>query len=302
LGTALTWATVQSDARYADAALRRFDSFTPENEMKMDLVWKSADHYEFGAADAMVDWARAHGKEVHGHALIFDKQTPAWLARYPFTDQVIAGMRKYIRAVMTRYRDQVREWDVVNEAFNDDGNYRQTFWYQRLGPGYVELAFRFARETDPTARLYFNEFDAERPGPKRDAVYNLARRLKERGLIDGVGLQMHTALREAPSQAVIEETMRRYESLGLDVQVTEMDVLAKRDADPATLDSRMSEQAAIYGAAGRACEAVAACKRFTVWGVSDRYSWLGAVELPLLLDDEFRPKPAMAAVQDALGH
>jgi len=302
LGTALTWSTAQSDSSYATAALREFDSFTPENEMKMSVVEPEPGRFSFAAADAMVDFATTHGKEVHGHALVFDKQTPSWVARYLDPKHVEAAMRDYIQAVMTRYRGRVREWDVVNEPFDATGRYRNTFWYQRLGPRFVELAYEFARAADPTAKLYFNEYDAERPGPKREAVLNLVRKLKQRGLIDGVGLQMHTALGREPSQAQLEDTMRRYESLGLEVQVTEMDVLARLDGSPATLTDRLAWQAAIYSATARACETVTACKRFTVWGVSDRFSWLGIDELPLLLDAEYRPKPALDAVTHALGH
>jgi endo-1,4-beta-xylanase len=302
LGTALTWATVQSDSQYAAAALREYDSFTPENEMKMDVVEPEPGRFAFATADALVDWALAHGKEVRGHALVFDQQTPAWVGRSLDPNHVSGAMRDYIQAVMTRYRGRVKDWDVVNEAFEENGAYRHTFWYQRLGPRYVELAYEFARAADPTAKLYFNEYNAERPGRKRDSVVDLVRRLKQRGLIDGVGLQMHTELGQEPTQAQIEDTMRLYESLGLSVQITEMDVRARREGDPATLTDRLAWQADAYGAAARACEAVAACARFTVWGVSDGFSWRGADEMPLLLDGAFRPKPALAAVQDALGH
>ncbi len=302
LGTALTWATTKSDAAYATAAVREYDSFTPENEMKMSVIQPEPNRFAFAAADQIVEFAMAHGKQVHGHALVFDKQTPAWVARTLDAKQVTDTLRSYIYAVVNRYKDRVHEWDVVNEAFDGQGRYRETFWFQRLGPRFVELAFQFAREADPTAKLYYNEYQAERPGRQRDAVYNLVRHLKQKGLVDGVGLQMHTALQESPTQAQLEETMRLYEGLGLEVQITEMDVLAKRNADPATLVDRLDQQAAIYAAAARACEIVPACKRLTVWGVGDAFSWLGVEELPLLLDVNLQPKPALAAVQDALGH
>ncbi len=301
LGTALTWSTAKSDPDYAAAAVREFDSFTPENEMKMSFVEPEPGRFNFGPADAMVDFALANGKEVRGHALVFDKQTPAWVGRSLDPNHIAGAMRDYINAIMTRYRGRVREWDVVNEPFDAAAKYRTTLWYQRLGPRFVEMAYEYARAADPTAKLYFNEYDAERPGPKRDAVYGLVRRLKERGLLDGVGLQMHTALGHEPTQAQLEETMRMYEALGLEVQITEMDVLSRLDGSPATLTDRRSWQTAIYSSAARACEVVVACKRLTVWGVSDRFSWLGAEEAPLLLDAGFAPKPALAAVNDALG-
>jgi hypothetical protein len=202
LGTALNWATAKVDVAYANAAVREFDAFTPENEMKMSVVEPEPGRFAFGAADQLVNFAMANGKQVRGHALVFDKQTPAWVARTLDANQVIGEMRDYIRAIVTRYKDRVHEWDVVNEAFDGNGRYRETFWYQRLGPRFVELAFQFAREADPTAKLYYNEYVAERPGRQRDAVYNLARNLKQRGLIDGVGLQMRARERVHPPHGV----------------------------------------------------------------------------------------------------
>jgi endo-1,4-beta-xylanase len=199
---------------------------------------------------------------------------------------------------MGRYKQQVREWDVVNEALDDRGRYRSNPWLATLGPRYVELAFRMAREADPTAKLFYNEFAADVAGVKRDATYNLVRGLKAKGLIDGVGLQMHRTLADAPSREQLEETLRLYESLGLEVQITEMDVLAGGDT---SLVDRLTIQAGAFRRAAEACAAVLACKRFTVWGVADKYSWMGADQLPLLFDSNFAAKPALGAVREVLG-
>jgi endo-1,4-beta-xylanase len=296
-------AAVQHDYLFKDAAFeaayrREFVSLTPENEMKMTWVQPERGEWNFFAADTLVEYAEKNGKAVRGHALVFGTATPSWVSRLLLADEGEKALREHILTVVGRYKRSVREWDVVNEALDEHGRYRSNPWLQLLGPRYVELAFRFAREADPTAKLIYNEYEADVAGVKRDATTNLVRGLKAKGLIDGVGLQMHRSLADAPSRAALEETLRLYESMGLEVQITEMDVLA--GGDTSAVD-RLNIQATAYRRAAEACAAVAACSRFTVWGVSDKYSWLGANELPLLLDGNFAAKPALGAVRSVLG-
>ena len=157
------------------------------------------------------------------------------------------------------------------------------------------------QEVCPTGALIYNEFDTELPGPKQDALIGLIGRLAQKKLIDGVGLQMHTALGAAPTRQQLIDTMNRIAAFGLTVEITEMDVAAKGDGTPTYLSLRLRDQAEIYRNATSACEAVPACNRMTVWGISDRDSWLGADKIPLLFDDHLQPKPALAAVRETLG-
>jgi len=282
-----------------DAAFRReFASMTPENEMKMEILQPQRGVFNFGPADELVLRARQAGKDVRGHALVFGTQTPPWVGRLLLPSDAEAALRDHITTVMEHYAADVREWDVVNEALGPDGNYRSNPWYDKLGPRYVELAFRIAREVDPAATLVYNEFDADVSGLKRNATANLVRGLKAKGLVDAVGLQMHHSLATSPTREALESTMRIYEQMGLQVQVTEMDVIA---GGSGALGDRLAIQADAYRHAAEACAAVPVCTRFTVWGVSDTYSWMGVDQLPLLLDAENRPKPALAAVRDVFG-
>ena len=298
LGTAVQHGYMARDPLFTAAVDREFASFTPENELKMSWVQPERGRWNFKAADELVAFGQQHGKPVRGHALVFGAQTPPWVKRLLLASEAEAALRRHIHTVVGRYKHFVREWDVVNEALDAGGAYRTNPWTQTLGPRYVELAFKFAREADPTAKLFYNEYEADTAGVKRDATAKLVRDLKAKGLIDGVGLQMHRSIADAPLREQVEESLRLYESMGLEVQITEMDVKASGDAP---LHDRLELQAGAYRRAAEACVNVPACTRFTVWGVTDKYSWIGAQELPLLLDGAYAPKPALGAVRAVLG-
>jgi endo-1,4-beta-xylanase len=289
------------DPDYTSTFLANFDSLTPEHEMKWAAIEPARGVFDFRRADALVAFAAAHGRAVRGHALVADKPLPGWLTSplLPWSrDQLIAIMHEHIAAVVGRYRGRVAEWDVVNEAFAPDGSLARNVWLRTIGPGYIELAFRFAREADPGAALYLTDTGAEWPGRQQDAIFALAADLRARGVsIDGVGFQNHVMAARYPSRAELETAFRRFGSAGLRTEITEMDV-----ASPVTgaLSDRLAEQTAAYAAAAQACAAVPACVRFTTWGVSDRFSWKPAAEMPLLFDYDWDPRPAYDAVALAL--
>lgn len=281
----------------AAAVTSTFRSLTPENELKWARTEPQMNQYDFRGADTIVDFATAHGLAVRGHTLVYPSETPYWVRRLVVADLIRKALVNHIAAVIGRYRTRIREWDVVNEALDWRGQFQRNTLFNALGPGYVEDAFRAARAADPKAKLFYNENGIEGPGPKQEAALALVADLARKGLIDGVGLQMHTTLGAAPSEATLLSTMTAFANLGLQVEVTEMDVAA---AGLMPLRWRLERQAQIYAAAGRACRALPACTRFTVWGVSDRFSWLTPAQLPLLFDAGLRPKPALSALQQAL--
>ena len=301
LGTSVRLKLLRDDPAYAPALLGTFGSFSPENELKMEWTRPQKDVWNFEAADALVDYGAAHGLAVRGHTIIFGAQTPPWVQRELLPGAIRTVLEEQVRTVMSRYAGRIREWDVVNEAFDDGGRFRSNAFYTAMGELYVDRAFEVARAVDPAAKLYYNEINAEVDNPKRAAVVRLVQRLKTKGLIDGVGLQLHTAVGHAPTREQLLETMRLYESMGLEVQITEMDVDVVADQESRPLEDRAAEQTAIFATAAAACAEVAACTRVTVWGVTDRYSWLGSDRAPLLLDGMYQPKPALGAVRGALG-
>lgn len=249
-------------------------------------------------ADLIVDYALRRGKRVHGHVLLWDQQLPGWLTRTRWTHDELAGvLHDWIFAVAGRYRGRIGTWDVVNELLEDDGSFTRSLWYRVLGEDAIELAFKWAREAAPEAKLLLADYDIEFPGRKQDATIALVQRLKSKGVpIDGVGFQTHWTLgvHEA-TEAQLQASFDRFAALGLEVQVTEMDV-----AIPFGGSSRFDGQAATYGRVARICEATPACTAMNVWGVRDRDSWRGAHAHALLFDDAFTAKPAFAAVRREL--
>lgn len=298
LGTAASLAEIEGDGRYRAALLEHFDAITPENELKMERLQPHPLRFDFSAADALMEFAEAHDLPVRGHTLVWGEQLPWYVRDLPFErETLIELMEAHIDTVVNRYEQRIDEWDVVNEAIAEDGRWRPSRWLELIGPEYVAMAFRRAHDVDPRARLYYNDYAAEAPGPKQDGIVRMLEWLLARDVpVHGVGMQMHTTIDGAPTEAQVRDTMRRYEALGLEVQVTEMDVALSGDPDTAP-----QRQAEVYARVARACRSVPACKRVTVWGVGDGHSWMGSGARALLLDTALAPKPAMAALGTALG-
>ncbi len=303
LGAAVRWDRLSTDRRLRALALRAFESLTPENELKMERVQPRRGRFSFAKADAIVNFAVRRGKRVRGHTLIWPQQSPPWLRRGRWSAPELRGvLENHVRTVVGHFRGRIDTWDVVNEPLSPGGGWRagEAPWLAVLGPEYVALALRAARAADPRAKLFVNEFAVEHPGPKLDALVALVRRLRaQRVPLDGVGLQLHTNLALAPSRARLTAALRRLAALGVEVELTEVDV--GTSAGRGTGAQRLAAQARAYGGFARACRAVIACGRITVWGVSDRDSWLGPGDRPLLFDDRLAPKPAHRAVLRALG-
>ena len=191
LGTAINNDGFGSGDPAYRAALLRHDAFTAESAMKMPELQPARGSYSFARADAMVSWARANGKQIHGHNLIWcaDQYTPAWVVQGSWTRAtLLAVMQDHIRTVMRHWEGQIPSWDVVNEALEADGSLRDCVWRRVIGADWVEQAFRAARAADPAAKLYLNEFGADTPNPRFVATEALARDFKARGVpLDGMG-------------------------------------------------------------------------------------------------------------------
>lgn len=294
-GAAVSAKAAREDDAYLRAFVSTFTSMTPENEMKWAIVHPDRDRYAFGDADALVDLARGTGKRVRGHTLVWDQQLPRWMTRQEWEPAELRDvLTEHITEVVSHFRGRVAQWDVVNEPLLPSGRLKADLFARVLGPGYIATAFRAARAADPKARLFLNENGSENGGPKQDALVTLAARLRRHGVpIDGVGLQDHTVAGKAPDAGRLGATMRRFTRLGLDVEITELDVAMPPGGSQAV-------QARDYANSARACVAEPRCTGLTVWGVTDRWSWIGADKLALPLDENARPKPALASVQRAL--
>jgi endo-1,4-beta-xylanase len=281
---------------------RHFNYLTAEYEMKWDAIERAPGVRTFSGGDALVAFAQSRGMQVKGHALIWHGSVPPWVdGLSPAEFRTV--LENHIRAVADHYRGRVLAWDVVNEAVADSGSgLRDTIFRQKLGDAYIGEAFRLAREADPGALLFYNDYGGEGTSGKSDRIYNLLKGLLSQGVpIDGVGLQMHVSAANRPSDANIAANIRRLAALGLLVNISEMDV---RIADlPGTTAARLETQRSVYRSIVGLCMAEPRCHAVTFWGFTDAYSWIDArygPDDPLLFDDRYAPKPAFYGVLDAL--
>ncbi|MFE3518027.1 endo-1,4-beta-xylanase [Streptomyces sp. NPDC059166] len=288
-GTAVA-ANHLGEAQYASTLDAQFDSVTPENEMKWDAVESSRNSFSFSAADQIVSHAQSKGMKVRGHTLVWHSQLPGWVGGLGATD-LRSAMNNHITQVMTHYKGKIHSWDVVNEAFQDGGSgaRRSSPFQDKLGDGFIEEAFRTARTVDADAKLCYNDYNTDGQNAKSNAVYAMVKDFKARGVpIDCVGFQSHFNS-NSPVPSDFQANLQRFADLGVDVQITELDI-----------EGSGSAQAANYTKVVNACLAVTRCKGMTVWGVTDKYSWRSS-GTPLLFDGDYNKKPAYDAVLAALG-
>jgi endo-1,4-beta-xylanase len=300
IGAALVSATLASEPVYAAAAARHFDYLTAEWEMKWDPVQKTPGVYDFSGGDALVAFAEAHGLQVKGHALIWHGATPKWVESLSPPELRIA-FEDHIRTVAGHFRRHVRAWDVVNEAIDDSQpGLRGTVFSRGLGSDYVADAFRSARKADPDAELIYNDYGGEGLNRKSNDIYNLVKDLKQRGLVDGVGLQMHLSAASFPPASEIQTNIQRLADLGLQVNLSELDVRV-RDV-PGDQAAKLQKQRQVYKDVVAACVAVPRCEAVTLWGFTDAHSWIDSffgADDPLPFDEQYRAKPAFFGLEDA---
>ncbi|MFJ8768126.1 endo-1,4-beta-xylanase [Streptomyces clavifer] len=288
-GTAVA-ANHLGEAQYTSTLDAQFDSVTPENEMKWDAIEGTRDSFNFASADRIVDHAQSRGMKVRGHTLVWHSQLPGWVGGLGTAD-LRTAMNNHVTQVMTHYKGKIDSWDVVNEAYQDgsSGARRSSPFQDKLGSGFIEEAFRTARTVDAGAKLCYNDYNTDGQNAKSNAVYAMVKDFKQRGVpIDCVGFQSHFNS-NSPVPSDYRANLQRFADLGVDVQITELDI-----------EGSGSAQAASYAAVVNACLAVSRCTGITVWGVTDKYSWRSS-GTPLLFDGNYSRKPAYDAVLAALG-
>ncbi|MDX2675700.1 endo-1,4-beta-xylanase [Streptomyces sp. NY05-11A] len=299
IGTAVTGSKLTGT--YGDLAGAQFSSLTPGNAMKWGSVEPAQSTFNWAEADQIVAFAQAHNQQVRGHTLVWHNQNPNWLTNGSWTPaQLGTLLQNHISTEVGRYKGKLAAWDVVNEAFNEDGTYRPTLWYNGLGADYIANALTWARAADPAAKLYINDYNVEGVNAKSTALYNLVRSLKERGVpIDGVGLQAHLILGQVPS--TLQQNIQRFADLGVDVAITELDIRMTLPSDSA----KLAQQKADYKAVTAACVAVTRCVNMTVWGFTDSDSWVESTfpgeGAATPYDANYAPKPAYHGISEALG-
>lgn len=321
-----------ADENSADVRLikQHFKVLTPENAMKWGALHPRPDRYNFKEADRLVDFAVKNNLYIVGHTLVWHSQTPDWVfedeAGKPVTrDVLLARMREHIMTVVGRYKGRVQAWDVVNEALTDKGTLRDSPWLRIIGEDFIEKAFAYAHEADPSAHLYYNDYRLEVPS-KRDGAIAIVKRLQAAGLrIDGVGIQGHASL-TGPTVEAQEATILAIHETGVQAMITELDI----DVLPGTKgwgDADINRREAANPAFNPYQDGLPAdvqkqlaaryadffrmylknhdkISRVTFWGIGDGDSWLngfpipGRTNHPLLFDRKKQPKPALQAILD----
>ena len=282
-GTAIA-ANRLGDSTYSTIAAREFNMITAENEMKPEALQPNRGQFNFSSGDQIYNWATQRGLKVRGHTLAWHAQQPGWMQSLNGSN-LRQAMIDHINGVMAHYRGKLVAWDVVNEAFNEDGS-RRSSNLQGTGNDWIEVAFRTARAADPSTKLCYNDYNIENWSyGKTQGVYNMIRDFKSRGVpIDCVGLQTHfTGGSSLPGN--FQTTLSSFAALGVDVALTEADVTNASTSQ--------------YAGLTQACMNVPRCIGITVWGVRDSDSWRSG-ESPLLFDGGGNKKAAYNSVLNVL--
>jgi len=331
IGTALNiWQITGKDSVSMNVVKEQFSAIVPENIMKSGLIQPKEGEFDFNLPDQFVDFGIKNNKFITGHCLVWHSQTPHWFFKDSIGNMVSPEvlkerMKTHIYTVVGRYKGKVKGWDVVNEAINDDGSYRNSPYYQILGEDFIKYAFQYAHEADPDCELYYNDYSMAFAG-KRNGVVAMVKKLQKQGVkIDGIGMQTHVGL-DYPSLEDFEESMEAFEALGVKVMITEMDVsvlpMPHRNvgADIAT-NIAFKESLNPYTKGLPDSVKVALENRYldffklflkhdnyvsrvTLWGVNDSNSWKngfpvrGRTDYPLLFDRNNQPKSVVPLLID----
>lgn len=295
------------DHEYRKVLAAEFSSVAAENQMKWEYIHPEQDRYNFGMADAIVDFARKNRQAVRGHTLLWHSQNPQWVEQGDFTpDELRAILHDHITTVVGRYKGDIQQWDVANEIFDDSGKLRTTdnIWIRELGPGIVADAFRWAHEADPKAKLFFNDYNVEGVNAKSNAYYALVQDLLAQGVpVHGFSAQSHLSTRYGfPGD--LEANLNRFADLGLETAITELDVRMDLPADGVPTAEMLAKQADYYQRTLSACLDVEGCNSFTIWGFTDKYSWVpvffSGEGAATVMWNDFSRKPAYHALQCTL--
>lgn len=294
----------------SELILKHFGSLTADNVMKPAPIHPEENRYFWNSADKIVNYAQEHGMLIRGHTLCWHQQSPAWMFKDANGNTVtkeiaLARLKNHINQIVTRYKGRVYAWDVVNEAVDDDDTkyLRETDWYKICGEEYITRAFQYAHEADPDAQLFYNDYNTEFAG-KRDKILRLLKNLIDAGVpVHGIGLQGHWNINH-PTELELRDALDKYSSLGLKIQITELDISVYTsdatgpDDDVFTpeMEQKQIQQYKMIFKVLRDYKNV--ITGVTFWNISDKRSWLdnfpvrGRKNYPLLFDQNLQPKKA----------
>jgi endo-1,4-beta-xylanase len=318
-GNAVIVRSLDNDPALAELIVDQCAILVPENELKWRGLRPEKDSYDFTQSDALFDFAAKHRLLVRGHTLAWHNSVPDWLLHTPATLDVRTLFVNHIRTVMTRYEGLVHSWDVVNEAILPkdglQGSLRNSFWYQRVGADYIDLAYRTAREVDPHAKLTYNDYGVEYDTPedeeRRKAILDLLRGMQARKVpLDAVGVQAHIkANASTPIGKGLAQYLEAIRTMGLEIYLTELDV-NEDDIVSNAVEERDRIVARTYKEFLDVALANPAVRLVLTWGISDRRTWLNdgpthhrkqpnRPQRSLPFDAEYRPVAAFFAMRES---
>ncbi|KAG0140403.1 hypothetical protein CROQUDRAFT_53314 [Cronartium quercuum f. sp. fusiforme G11] len=287
-----------SNQKYTEIVKNHFESLTPANSMKWDATEKNPGVYDFKAADEIVKFGKENGKTIRGHTGIWHDQIPQWVKNLD-AKALVAAIQNHIKTLLKHFENDLYAFDVCNEVIGDDGNLRNSFWLEKLGDSYIEMAFQAAIDAGTKIKMYINDYSVEGPGNKSDALFKLAEKLSAKKLLHGVGFQAHMIVGKLPSLQDLKKNLQRFINLGLEVAYTEIDVRLPLPASPKDL----AQQAKDYSTLVRACKETNGCRGVIFWGVGYPDSWVPSVFKgfgdALLFDKSYEPTQAFLAFQKA---
>ncbi len=320
VGCAVNANLLREDEGFRKLLAEQYNIVVPENCLKWNLLRPTPETYAFTDADSLITFAETHQMKVRGHNFVWHEALPGWFAGTVSKDNAEKFLVDHIHTVGGRYKGKMHSWDVVNEAIwipdgRADGLRSSSAWFQMLGPRYIDLAFRTAREADPTALLTYNdygiEYDGDDEGKKRTAVLALLRRMKAENVpLDALGIQSHLhAISKDGFDRGVRELIDGAKALGLQVFITELDV---NDDAVATADVAERDKivASVYHNYLTAALDGPEVKAVLSWGASDKNTWLNhgtkfrkqhpeRLQRPLPFAPDYAPSPAFFAMRDS---
>lgn len=304
MGAAVSVNLVKTNTKYNGVVTKEYNSITAENAMKFGGLHPSENTFFWTDADYLVSYAVANNKRIHGHTLNWFNSLPTWVTNFVGDSAAWENLLKtHIQTVVTHFKGKVASWDVVNEAFNDDGTIRNSIWVQKLGTDYIARCFQYANQADPNALLFYNDYGHEYSAAKRTAITNMITSFKTRGIpIHGIGMQFHMTVTQ--TDANIIAAINAAAATGLKVHISELDIRLNNDKVQGLVFTSLlaSQQADKYKSVVKAFNAIPASQQYgiTTWNVGDADSWvpgwLGAPDWPLPFDGNYLRKPAYRSI------
>ena len=299
IGASMNPRLLAENEAYRKLATSEFNSVTAENHMKMMLVHPEANRFDFSKGDEIVAFAKGQQKRVHGHTLVWHNQVPKWMNEFTGDAQAWETMLKnHVQTVAKHYQGQVSGWDVVNEAFLDDGSLRPSIWAKNI-PDYIAKSFQWAHEADPKAILFYNDYGQDGKPKKMQAILQLVQELKARQIpIHGLGLQMHINIDSKNEE--IRSVINQSQATGLAIHFSELDIAVnpKNDSTFVYQETAKEAQKQKFELIFKAYQGIPKSQQYgiTFWNVSDKDSWLRGYfkrpkEYPLLFDETYARKP-----------